>query len=97
VGTGWDLIQRVIDFCRPPEQGHPAHAADVASSCPNGLAASPATAFFVELGLEVDGETSVQGPSVDHCIGLDDVRADIVMVKAPDGQCSELGGGAERT
>jgi catechol 2,3-dioxygenase-like lactoylglutathione lyase family enzyme len=44
-----------------------------------------ATAFFVELGLEVDGEGSVEGPWVDHCIGLDDARADIVMVKTPDG------------
>ena len=44
-----------------------------------------ATAFFVELGLEVDGEASVEGPSVDRCIGLDDTRADIVMVKTPDG------------
>jgi len=44
-----------------------------------------ATAFFVELGLEVDGEGSVEGPWVDRCIGLDDARADIVMMKTPDG------------
>jgi len=44
-----------------------------------------ATAFFVELGLEVDGEGSVEGPWVDRCIGLDNTRADIVMVKTPDG------------
>ena len=44
-----------------------------------------ATAFFVELGLEVDGEGSVEGPWVDRSIGLDDARADIVMVKTPDG------------
>ena len=44
-----------------------------------------ATAFFVELGLEVDGEGSVEGPWVDRCIGLDGTRADIVMVRTPDG------------
>ena len=44
-----------------------------------------ATAFFVELGLEVDGEGSVEGPWVDRCIGLEHARADIVMVKTPDG------------
>jgi catechol 2,3-dioxygenase-like lactoylglutathione lyase family enzyme len=44
-----------------------------------------AIAFFVELGLEVDGEAFVEGPWVDRCIGLDETRADIVMVKTPDG------------
>ncbi len=44
-----------------------------------------ARAFFVELGLEPDGEASVEGPWVDRCIGLEDARADIVMMKTPDG------------
>jgi catechol 2,3-dioxygenase-like lactoylglutathione lyase family enzyme len=44
-----------------------------------------ATAFFVELGLELEGQTTVEGPSVDGLIGLDDVRADIAMVRTPDG------------
>ena len=45
-----------------------------------------AIAFFVELGLVLDGETTVEGPWVDQVVGLDDVRADIAMVRTPDGQ-----------
>ena len=44
-----------------------------------------ATAFFVELGMELVGEASVEGPSVDGCVGLDDVRCQIAMVQTPDG------------
>lgn len=44
-----------------------------------------AVAFFVELGLEVDGETTVEGPWVDRIIGLTGVRSDIVMLRTPDG------------
>ena len=44
-----------------------------------------AVAFFVELGLELEGEATVEGPSVDRVVGLDDVRADIAMVRTPDG------------
>jgi catechol 2,3-dioxygenase-like lactoylglutathione lyase family enzyme len=44
-----------------------------------------ATAFFVALGLEVEGEVSVEGGSVDRINGLKDVRADIVMMRTPDG------------
>jgi catechol 2,3-dioxygenase-like lactoylglutathione lyase family enzyme len=49
----------------------------------NDLAA--AIAFFVELGLELEGETTVEGPWVDRVVGLDDVRTDIVMMRTPDG------------
>jgi catechol 2,3-dioxygenase-like lactoylglutathione lyase family enzyme len=44
-----------------------------------------AKAFFAELGMELDGETTVQGPWVDSVVGLDDVRADITMMRTPDG------------
>ena len=44
-----------------------------------------AKSFFSELGLELEGETQVEGPSVDRLIGLDDVRADIIMMRTPDG------------
>jgi catechol 2,3-dioxygenase-like lactoylglutathione lyase family enzyme len=44
-----------------------------------------AKAFFAELGMELDGETQVQGPWVGQVIGLDDVRADIAMMRTPDG------------
>ncbi len=44
-----------------------------------------AIAFFVELGLEQEGQAAVEGPSVDRVNGLDGVRADIAMVRTPDG------------
>ncbi len=43
-------------------------------------------AFFAELGMEIEGETQVEGPSVDRVVGLDGVRADITMMRTPDGQ-----------
>ena len=39
-----------------------------------------AKAFFVELGMELEGETQVEGPWVDRVVGLNDVRADIAMI-----------------
>ncbi len=44
-----------------------------------------ATEFFVELGLERQGETSVEGRWVDRVIGLKGVRAEISMLQTPDG------------
>jgi catechol 2,3-dioxygenase-like lactoylglutathione lyase family enzyme len=44
-----------------------------------------AIAFFVELGLELDGEMTVEGQSVDRVVGLDGVRSDIAMLRTPDG------------
>src|SRR5919112_6903104 len=44
-----------------------------------------AKAFFAELGMELEGETTVEGPWVDRTIGLTGVRADITMMRAPDG------------
>jgi len=44
-----------------------------------------ATEFFVELGLELDGEGTVEGRWVDRVVGLDGVRVDIAMVRTPDG------------
>jgi catechol 2,3-dioxygenase-like lactoylglutathione lyase family enzyme len=44
-----------------------------------------AKAFFAELGMELEGETQVEGPSVDSTVGLTGVRADITMMRAPDG------------
>ena len=41
-------------------------------------------AFFTELGMELEGETQVEGPWVGQVIGLNDVRADIAMMRAPD-------------
>ncbi len=42
-------------------------------------------AFFTELGMELEGQTQVEGPWVDRTVGLDNVRADIVMMRTPDG------------
>jgi catechol 2,3-dioxygenase-like lactoylglutathione lyase family enzyme len=44
-----------------------------------------ATEFFVELGLERQGEGSVEGRWVDRIVGLDGVRTDFVMMETPDG------------
>ena len=44
-----------------------------------------AKAFFAELGMELEGETTVEGPWVDQTVGLNDVRADIAMMRTPDG------------
>ena len=44
-----------------------------------------AIAFFTELGLELEGETTVEGKLVDRLIGLKDVRSDIAMMRTPDG------------
>jgi catechol 2,3-dioxygenase-like lactoylglutathione lyase family enzyme len=44
-----------------------------------------ATEFFVELGLELHGEWSAEGRSVDRIVGLEGVRADVAMLQTPDG------------
>jgi catechol 2,3-dioxygenase-like lactoylglutathione lyase family enzyme len=47
-------------------------------------------AFFLELGLALEGETTVEGPLVGQLIGLGDVRATLAMLRTPDGQGIEL-------
>ncbi|HEX3433415.1 MAG TPA: VOC family protein [Solirubrobacteraceae bacterium] len=44
-----------------------------------------ATAFFVELGLRLQGEASVEGGVVDRVVGLEGVRSEIAMLETPDG------------
>jgi catechol 2,3-dioxygenase-like lactoylglutathione lyase family enzyme len=44
-----------------------------------------AIAFFLELGLELEGEAQVEGPGVDRLVGLDGVRCDLAVVRTPDG------------
>ena len=44
-----------------------------------------AIAFFVELGLELEGETTVEGEFPDRLIGMEGVRADVAMLRVPDG------------
>ena len=47
-------------------------------------------AFFVELGLTLEGQTDVEGPEIGRLIGLGDVRATLAMLRTPDGQGIEL-------
>ena len=49
-----------------------------------------AKAFFIELGLKLEGEPTIEGPSVGTLIGLKDVRATLAMMRTPDGQGIEL-------
>ncbi len=49
-----------------------------------------AKAFFVELGLTLEGEQTVEGPLIGSLIGLKDVRATLAMMRAPDGHGIEL-------
>lgn len=44
-----------------------------------------ATAFFVAIGLEVEGRTFLQCAFLDAVIGLPDARTEIVLLRAPDG------------
>lgn len=44
-----------------------------------------ATAFFVELGMELEGEAPVEGRWVDRVVGLDNVRQNVAMMRTPDG------------
>ena len=44
-----------------------------------------AKAFFAELGMELEGEATNEGPWVDSVVGLDGVRCDLAMMRTPDG------------
>lgn len=46
--------------------------------------------FFTELGLEFEGEATVEGPLVGKLIGLEEVKATVAMMRTPDGQGIEL-------
>jgi catechol 2,3-dioxygenase-like lactoylglutathione lyase family enzyme len=42
-------------------------------------------AFFVELGLELEGEMPVEGGWADRVVGLDGMRVNMAMMRTPDG------------
>lgn len=44
-----------------------------------------AKAFFAELGMGLEGETTVEGSWVDRVVGLEGVRSDIAVMRTPDG------------
>src|ERR671919_2350611 len=41
--------------------------------------------FFAELGLELEGRATVEGDWADGVTGLRDMRAEIAMMRTPDG------------
>ncbi|MGA8458481.1 MAG: VOC family protein, partial [Streptosporangiaceae bacterium] len=43
------------------------------------------TAFFVALGLEVEGRMFIEGQFLDTVIGIPNSRSEILMLKPPDG------------
>src|SRR5260370_42445027 len=44
-----------------------------------------AIAFFVELGMELKDQQSVEGRWAERVVGLDDMRSAIAMMRTPDG------------
>jgi len=44
-----------------------------------------AKAFFLELGMKLEGEMPIEGRWVDRCIGIDGARSEIAMLRTPDG------------
>ena len=42
--------------------------------------------FFVELGLEVEGKTFLEGEWMDQVLGLTGVQSDVAVVRTPDGR-----------
>nr|WP_296073729.1 VOC family protein [uncultured Actinoplanes sp.] len=42
-------------------------------------------AFFVEIGMELEGKGPVEGRWVERVIGIDDVKQDVAMLRTPDG------------
>jgi catechol 2,3-dioxygenase-like lactoylglutathione lyase family enzyme len=44
-----------------------------------------AKAFFVELGMELEGEMPLEGRWVDRVIGLENVQCEIATMRTPDG------------
>ena len=42
--------------------------------------------FFTALGMNLEGQASVQGETVDRLCGLEGIRADIAMMRTPDGR-----------
>jgi catechol 2,3-dioxygenase-like lactoylglutathione lyase family enzyme len=43
-------------------------------------------AFFIELGMELEGQMPIEGGWVDLIVGLENVKCEIAMMRTPDGQ-----------
>ncbi|KKQ45669.1 MAG: Lactoylglutathione lyase-like protein lyase [Candidatus Moranbacteria bacterium GW2011_GWC2_37_8] len=46
---------------------------------------SAAKEFFIDLGLELQGEARLEGEWLDKIVGLNNVKTEIVMFQSPDG------------
>lgn len=55
------------------------HATVVVEDLPDAIA------FFTTLGMALEGQASVEGSTVDRLCGLEGTRADIAMMRTPDG------------
>jgi len=44
-----------------------------------------ATAFFTDLGLEVEGRTYLEGEFIDAVVGMPDAKSEIVVLRPPGG------------
>ncbi len=44
-----------------------------------------AKAFFIDLGMVLEGKTTVEGPTVDRLINLQNARATLALLRTPDG------------
>jgi catechol 2,3-dioxygenase-like lactoylglutathione lyase family enzyme len=44
-----------------------------------------AIAFFMELGMELEGRMPIEGPWVDRVIAIDNARGEIATMRTPDG------------
>ncbi|MFF3065731.1 VOC family protein [Oerskovia sp. NPDC057915] len=44
-----------------------------------------AVAFFVELGMELEGRAPIEGAWAGDVVGLDEMRSEIAMLRVPDG------------
>jgi catechol 2,3-dioxygenase-like lactoylglutathione lyase family enzyme len=44
-----------------------------------------AVAFFTELGLDLEGEATLESDTVDRLCGIDGIRSHIAMMRTPDG------------
>ena len=43
-----------------------------------------AIAFFADMGMELEGEATVEGPWIDGIVGFDGSNCDIAMMRTPD-------------
>ena len=46
---------------------------------------APAIDFFTALGMTLEGQMPIEGPTVDRLNGLENIKVDIVMMQTPDG------------